>query len=87
MKYNEPFTNYIFQMIENDSIFLFSDGYADQIGGQFNKRFRANRFHELLLQIKDKKMVDQKDAIEKVYEDWKGHNEQMDDIMIIGLRI
>ena len=87
--YNEeevPFNSKEVQFEENDIIYLFTDGYVDQIGGPGRKTFRSSKFKQLLLDIHQKPMEEQKAILEKVYEEWKSDMEQIDDIMVMGVR-
>jgi len=87
--YNEvevPFNSKEVQFEENDIIYLFTDGYVDQIGGPGRKTFRSSKFKQLLLDIHQKPMEEQKAMLEKVYEEWKSDMEQIDDIMVMGIR-
>ncbi len=72
---------------EGDSIYLFTDGYADQFGGEKGKKFKYAPFKEFLLSIQEKSMDEQKNLIEEKFYSWKGDFEQVDDICIIGVRI
>ena len=66
---------------------MFSDGYADQFGGVKGKKFMYRQFRETLLSINDLSMEDQKEVLDKKINDWKGSYEQVDDILIIGVRV
>lgn len=81
------FTNHEINLEKGDVIYLFSDGFADQFGGPRNKKFLSKRFRELLLQVHKLPMHEQKESLIKVYEEWKGDLEQVDDILVIGIRI
>jgi len=70
-----------------DLIYLFSDGYIDQHGGIQSKTFKSENFKKLLLKIHHLPMNEQKEHLIKEYEDWKGENEQTDDILIIGIKL
>ena len=73
--------------IEKDDVFyMFSDGYADQFGGPDEKKYKYRRFRYLLLNIHKQNMEEQKAILDKSIEDWKGDNEQVDDIMIVGIK-
>lgn len=72
---------------KNDTIYLFSDGYADQFGGPKGKKFMYKPFKRMFLSIQDKNMEEQTEYIRSVMNDWKGNLEQLDDICIMGIRI
>ncbi|MCF8381384.1 MAG: SpoIIE family protein phosphatase [Bacteroidales bacterium] len=84
-----PFTNHIFEAQKGDVLYSFSDGFQDQFGGQNNKKFMLKRLKDLLLEIHQSPMQDQKEKLRKTFEDWMEpcHCEQVDDILIIGVRI
>jgi serine phosphatase RsbU (regulator of sigma subunit)/Tfp pilus assembly protein PilF len=67
--------------------YMFSDGYADQFGGPDNSKFKSPRLRNLLLEIHSKPMREQKDILNKTIEEWKGKQEQIDDILIVGFKI
>jgi len=71
---------------ENDIIYMFTDGYVDQLGGPDRKTFKSAKFKQLLIRIHQKPMQEQKDILEKEYEQWKRDIEQIDDIMVMGIR-
>jgi hypothetical protein len=84
----QPFTNNEFKLSKGDTIYIFSDGFADQFGGPAGKKFKYKPFKELLLDLQPKEMRDQEIILDKVIEDWKGGEyEQVDDILVIGVRI
>jgi serine phosphatase RsbU (regulator of sigma subunit) len=66
---------------------MFSDGFIDQKGGPDNKRFMSKNFKNLLLGIHEQPMCDQKEILEKELTDWMGNNSQMDDILVMGVRV
>ena len=82
-----PYTTHTFDLQKRDSVYIFSDGYADQFGGEKGKKFKSKAFRELLLSIQDNKMEEQRLIIDKAFEDWKGTLEQIDDVCVIGLKI
>jgi phosphoserine phosphatase RsbU/P len=88
---NKTFTNQFFDLEKNDSIYLFTDGYADQFGGSESyrggKKFKYRQFKELLTSISDKSMKEQEEIIYQKHLEWKGELEQVDDILIIGFKI
>jgi tetratricopeptide (TPR) repeat protein len=83
----EPYTTHSFDLEAGDSIYIFSDGYVDQFGGEKGKKFKSNAFRELLLSIQDKPMEEQKTIIDESFESWRGDLEQIDDVCVIGVKI
>jgi serine phosphatase RsbU (regulator of sigma subunit)/HAMP domain-containing protein len=81
------YTNHEFELKKGDLVYIFSDGYADQFGGVKGKKFMYRQFRELLVSIKDEPMDKQKEILNQKIEDWKGTFEQVDDILVIGVRI
>lgn len=85
---NQIFENNTIPLLKNDMIYIFSDGYADQFGGEKNKKFTTKRFKELLLRIWDKPIVEQRKYLIRTLEDWtSGGRPQTDDILVIGIRV
>jgi len=80
------FTNQSIQLERNDVIYMFSDGYADQFGGPEGKKFKFRRFRHLLLSIHHLPMEKQQKILEDSILDWIGDYEQVDDIMILGVK-
>ncbi len=83
----EPFTTHNIALQKGDTIYLFTDGYADQFGGEKGKKMMYKPFKNLLLSIQDKSMDEQKIILEQHFKEWKGALEQVDDVCIIGVRI
>lgn len=81
-----PFNNKEIRFQADDVIYMCSDGYADQIGGPDRKTFRSRKFKELLIEIHQKSLNEQKVILEKEYNDWKRDMEQIDDILVMGIR-
>jgi len=82
-----PFTNHEIKAEFGDTLYLFSDGFIDQKGGMENKKYMSKKFKRLLLGIHEQPMYDQQKILEKELADWMGHNPQVDDIMILGVRV
>jgi serine phosphatase RsbU (regulator of sigma subunit) len=82
-----PFTTHVIQLEKNDRIYLFSDGFADQFGGDKGKKFKLSNLKELLRLHSDLPMSEQSDNIELTLKNWQGNLEQVDDILIIGFSI
>jgi len=83
----QPFRNNEIDVKDGDCLYLFSDGYADQFGGPDNKKFMFRRFQELLLEVHKHPMAEQKEILFQRLNDWRGCNEQVDDILVIGVRV
>jgi len=83
----EPYTTHTFELQKGDSIYIFSDGFADQFGGEKGKKMMYKPFKELLISLQDKTMDEQKVILEEHFENWKGSLEQVDDVCVIGVRI
>lgn len=72
---------------KNDMLYMFSDGYADQFGGDKGKKFMVKRFHNHLLAIHNKSMTEQQQELEHLFDTWKGNYEQVDDVLVIGIKL
>jgi serine phosphatase RsbU (regulator of sigma subunit) len=83
----KPFTSHQLELQKGDLIYLFTDGFQDQFGGEKGKKFKASSFKTLLLNIHNLPMNRQEETILENFEKWKGSFEQLDDICIIGVRI
>ncbi len=82
-----PFTTHKIKVNKGDLIYLYTDGYADQFGGDKGKKFKSINFKELLIRISELSLDDQLEHINKSFEKWKGNLEQVDDVCVIGVRI
>ena len=88
--YNEEevsFTNKEVPFKENDLIYLFTDGYVDQIGGPHRKTFKSKQFKELLKEIHHKAMKEQRSILREEHAIWGSGQEQTDDVMILGVQL
>jgi tetratricopeptide (TPR) repeat protein len=81
------FITHNLKLQKGDTLYLFTDGYPDQFGGPRGKKFKYAQFNEKLKAISDKSMEEQKNILEQTFEAWKGNLEQVDDVLIIGIRI
>lgn len=81
------YTTHSFDLRKGDTIYLFTDGFTDQFGGEKNRKYKSKAYQELLLSIQDKSMENQKEYIEQEFFKWKGDNEQVDDVCIFGVRV
>jgi PAS domain S-box-containing protein len=71
---------------KDDVVYLFSDGFADQFGGEQDKKFKRGPFRKMLKRIHDKPMEEQKKELERTLENWMGDQPQTDDIIVMGVR-
>jgi serine phosphatase RsbU (regulator of sigma subunit) len=83
----DQFTRYEADLYSGDLLYLFTDGFADQFGGEFRKKYYYHNFKKLLLDNCTKSMEDQQFSLEEALKDWQGYNKQLDDILVIGIRI
>jgi serine phosphatase RsbU (regulator of sigma subunit) len=87
VKVNKGFVNHEFDLEKDDELYLFSDGYIDQFGGEKGMKFKQRLFKELLVKISGMSMEDQKREIEENMKQWQGDYSQLDDMMIMGVKI
>ena len=83
---SKPYASHTIELQKGDTIYVFSDGYVDQFGGEKGKKFKAANLKRLLLSIQSESMERQKTIIDEAFENWKGELEQVDDVCIIGVR-
>ncbi len=81
------FTNHEISLQKNDVFYIFSDGYHDQFGGENKMKFKKSNFKELLLRIHKKPIEKQKEILEDEHIAWRGDQLQIDDILVIGIKI
>ncbi|HXB12190.1 MAG TPA: tetratricopeptide repeat protein, partial [Bacteroidia bacterium] len=82
-----PFTTHIINLKKGEMLYLFTDGYADQFGGEKGKKFKYKQLQEKLLALSSRPLTEQKQDLQKIFEAWKGKLEQVDDVLIIGIRV
>jgi serine phosphatase RsbU (regulator of sigma subunit) len=82
----DPFTLHELKLKAGDTFYTFSDGFADQFGGPQEKKFMAKNFRKLLLSIQDLSMLEQGNRLDEVFEDYRKEIEQVDDVVIIGVK-
>lgn len=80
------FTSHQIELQKNDIIYLLSDGFSDQFGGPLNKKFNRRRLKQMLLSVAKHPMELQKEMIIHVFNKWKGNEEQVDDVSLIGIK-
>lgn len=83
----QNYTNHIVPLQKGDTIYIFSDGYADQFGGPDGKKFKLAQFKTMLLNMSGVSMEQQQIALERSIEEWRGVLQQVDDMLIIGVRV
>lgn len=84
---NHPFTLYTTELESGDMLYLFTDGYADQFGGDKGKKFKYVNLQKLLLEISVRPVEEQARLLQEHFEKWRGGLEQVDDVMVIGIRV
>ena len=82
----QSFTNNEIQLEKDDVIYIFSDGYADQFGGENNRKFLSRNFKQLLIDNHKQSMENQKEILDNNFVQWQGKNKQIDDVLVIGLK-
>ena len=83
----QHFENHQLNLNEGDTIYIFTDGYADQFGEKSGKKIMTKKLKEIFLEIQHKSMNEQKKYLEGFVENWRGNFEQIDDILIIGIKL
>jgi serine phosphatase RsbU (regulator of sigma subunit) len=82
----DPFILHELDLVPGDTLYTFSDGYADQFGGPNGKKFLVRNFRELLMGIQDLPMIRQGIRLDEVFEEYRKDVEQVDDVVVIGIR-
>ena len=83
----QPYNTHSFQLEKGDTIYIFSDGYSDQFGGEKGKKYKSSKFKKFLLSIQENSMEKQLNLLANEFKKWRGSIEQIDDVCVIGLRI
>lgn len=83
----EDFKSYKINYTKDDTLYLYTDGYADQFGGPKGKKFRYKQLNELLQTVSSKPLNQQKEILDSTFEDWKCKLEQVDDVCVIGIKL
>jgi serine phosphatase RsbU (regulator of sigma subunit) len=83
----EPFTEQLIQYRNDDIIYLFTDGYKDQFGGKEGKKLLSKQFKEILLSVHDQPLISQHNALLENFEKWKGNFVQVDDVLVMALKL
>lgn len=81
------FHEHVIPLERDDRLYMFSDGYTDQFGGERNKKFTKKKFKDLLLSMDDIPMTEQSGFLSYAFSNWKQQNEQTDDVLVVGVKI
>ncbi|MGZ3864641.1 MAG: tetratricopeptide repeat protein [Bacteroidia bacterium] len=82
-----PFTNHTLNLSAKDTVYLFTDGFADQFGGPGGKKYKYKQMEQVLMANRNKTFEEQKNILKRSFEDWKGNLEQVDDVTVIAIQI
>lgn len=82
-----PFTTKSIQLHKGDMVYLSTDGYTDQFGGPENKKFKSRQLTQLLLENCEKSMSEQEEILKSRFEKWRGNHPQIDDVLVLGLKV
>jgi serine phosphatase RsbU (regulator of sigma subunit) len=83
----KPFTPQLIDVRKGDMIYVFSDGFADQFGGEAGKKYKYKTFKKFLISISQLDPEEQKRLLIEEYDRWKGDHEQIDDVLVMGVRV
>lgn len=83
----KPFEQHSFKLYSGDRIYLFSDGFSDQKGGENNEKYMISRFRDFLLNCQSQPVSLQDDMIREEFKSWKGAHEQIDDVLVVGMEV
>ena len=83
----KSYTGQEFDLEKGDVIFASTDGFVDQFGGPKGKKFMRKRFRELLKEVASEPVHLMQEALEKTFDDWLGEEDQVDDVLVIGVRV
>ncbi|MDO9185889.1 MAG: SpoIIE family protein phosphatase, partial [Bacteroidia bacterium] len=81
------FTSKKINIQKGSTIYLFTDGFVDQFGGEKNTKFLSSRFEQLLKSIQQHNLEEQHKKLIVSFDDWKGNNKQLDDVLVVGIKI
>jgi serine phosphatase RsbU (regulator of sigma subunit) len=83
----KPFSLQLFKLEKGDVVYTFTDGYADQFGGPKGKKFKYKQLENKLLEINQKMMFEQKGILSQTFDTWKEGLEQIDDVLLIAIKV
>ena len=84
---HEPFTLHTVKLQKGDVVYMLTDGLPDQFGGPKSKKFKYKQLEEVLLSAHSLSMEKQKEILKERFNTWKGNLEQVDDVLVIGVRV
>ncbi|MEX2597752.1 MAG: 7TM diverse intracellular signaling domain-containing protein [Salibacteraceae bacterium] len=85
--HESPFTTHQLKLNEGDTIYIFSDGFPDQFGGENGKKYKSGKFKHKLVELAKEPIEKQKDLLDHEFESWRGDLDQLDDVCVIGVHI
>ncbi len=85
--HQKPFVTHMLKLTKGDVIYIFTDGYPDQFGGDNGKKFKYKQLKELALSVNQLPMQEQKMRLAETFDKWKGELQQIDDVLIMGIRV
>jgi len=83
----QDFTLHTLDYKKGDTLYLYTDGYADQFGGPKGKKFKYKPLNEMLIANSSKSLQEQSKELQQTFSSWKGNLEQVDDVLIIGIKL
>lgn len=83
----DTFTNHKIQLLKDDCIYVYTDGFADQFGGAKGKKFKYNQLKDIIAANAHLPISDHYNVLDKAFNSWKGKLEQVDDVLVIGVKI
>jgi serine phosphatase RsbU (regulator of sigma subunit) len=84
---SKHFTNHVFNYQEGDTFYMFTDGFSDQFGGPDNRKMMKKNLYRLINSIQSSDMVTQEDTLRHAFKEWRGTNEQTDDVLLMGIKL
>ncbi len=86
-KIDRKYTNHKVQLKTGDTFYIYSDGFQDQIGGKGDRKYTSRKFKNLLKEIHDQTPEHQVETLENEIEAWRGSEDQLDDMLIMGVKV
>ncbi len=83
----DTFTNHTIQLQKDDCVYIYTDGYADQFGGPNGKKYKYNQLKDLLISVAPLPIDEHYAVLDKAFNNWRGKQEQVDDVLVIGVKI